>query len=173
MDLDLTGRTAFVSGSTQGIGHAVAAALVAEGMSVVVHGRDEGRVAGAVARLGATAPSPDVRVHGVAADVADPDGVARLLSELDAFGESGVDVPAHMVHYGVTKAALLALGNGLAKLTRGTAVTVNTVLGGPTWSDGVADAVEGLARQQGLDPAALRTARRATDLAARPVHRAR
>jgi NAD(P)-dependent dehydrogenase (short-subunit alcohol dehydrogenase family) len=218
MDLDLTGRTAFVSGSTQGIGHAVAAALVAEGMSVVVHGRDAGRVEDAVARLVAAAPSPAVRVHGIAADVAERAEVGRLLAELDALGpvdvlvnnvglfgvaaftdvdddewhrylevnlmsavrlsrhllppmlergwgrvlfvgsESGVDVPAHMVHYGVTKAALLALGNGLAKLTRGTAVTVNTVLGGPTWSDGVADAVEGLARQQGLDPAALRTA---------------
>lgn len=64
--------------------------------------------------------------------------------------ESGVNVPADMVHYGVSKAAMIALGNGLAKLTRGTAVTVNTILGGPTYSDGVAEAVEGIARAQDL-----------------------
>lgn len=63
--------------------------------------------------------------------------------------ESGVDVPGDMIHYGVTKAATIALGNGLAKLTRGTQVTVNTVLGGPTYSDGVADAVERIAAAQG------------------------
>jgi len=62
--------------------------------------------------------------------------------------ESGVSVPADMVHYGVTKAAMLALSNGLAKRTRGTAVTVNTVLGGPTYSDGVASAIEQIARSQ-------------------------
>jgi NAD(P)-dependent dehydrogenase (short-subunit alcohol dehydrogenase family) len=59
--------------------------------------------------------------------------------------ESGVNVPADMIPYGVTKAAMIALGNGLAKRTRGTAVTVNTVLGGPTYSDGVASAVEAVA----------------------------
>lgn len=64
--------------------------------------------------------------------------------------ESGVNVPAQMVHYGMTKAAMLALGNGLAKLTRGTQVTVNTVLGGPTYSHGVAQAVEGIAHTQGI-----------------------
>jgi NAD(P)-dependent dehydrogenase (short-subunit alcohol dehydrogenase family) len=62
--------------------------------------------------------------------------------------ESGVDVPADMTHYGVTKAGMLALGNGLAKTTRGTGVTVNTVLGGPTYSDGVAQTVAGIARAQ-------------------------
>ncbi|GIT78744.1 hypothetical protein LLS1_04130 [Leifsonia sp. LS1] len=64
--------------------------------------------------------------------------------------ESGVNVPADMVHYGVTKAAMIALGNGLAKRTRGTAVTVNTILGGPTYSDGVAAAVEAIAEQQAI-----------------------
>lgn len=59
--------------------------------------------------------------------------------------ESGVDVPADMMPYGVTKAGMIALANGLAKLTRGTAVTVNTILGGPTHSDGVADAVAEIA----------------------------
>jgi NAD(P)-dependent dehydrogenase (short-subunit alcohol dehydrogenase family) len=64
--------------------------------------------------------------------------------------ESGVNVPADMLHYGVTKAAMIALGNGLAKLTRGSAVTVNTILGGPAYSDGVAAVVDGLAASQGL-----------------------
>jgi len=64
--------------------------------------------------------------------------------------ESGVNVPADMVHYGVSKAAVLALSNGLAKLTRGTDVTVNTILGGPTFSDGVADTVGAIARSQSM-----------------------
>lgn len=64
--------------------------------------------------------------------------------------ESGVNVPADMLHYGVTKAGILALANGLAKLTRGTAVTVNTILGGPTYSDGVASAIEQIAVAQSM-----------------------
>ncbi|MCQ6270135.1 SDR family NAD(P)-dependent oxidoreductase [Pseudarthrobacter sp. R1] len=64
--------------------------------------------------------------------------------------ESGVNIPADMTHYGVTKAGMLALSNGLAKLTRGTGVTVNTILGGPTFSDGVANTVRGIAEAQRL-----------------------
>jgi NAD(P)-dependent dehydrogenase (short-subunit alcohol dehydrogenase family) len=64
--------------------------------------------------------------------------------------ESGVNVPADMTHYGVTKAGLIALGNGLAKLTRGTGVTVNTILGGPTYSEGVARTVEQIAASRQL-----------------------
>lgn len=64
--------------------------------------------------------------------------------------ESGVNIPADMTHYGVTKAGMLALSNGLAKLTRGTGVTVNTILGGPTYSDGVASAVQNIAQAQRL-----------------------
>ncbi|MBT2501765.1 SDR family NAD(P)-dependent oxidoreductase [Curtobacterium sp. ISL-83] len=69
--------------------------------------------------------------------------------------ESGVNVPVDMVHYGVTKAAVIALANGLAKRTRGTAVTVNTVLGGPTYSDGVAATVESIAADQQVPAAVL------------------
>ncbi|HCJ49769.1 MAG TPA: hypothetical protein DHW40_10650 [Microbacterium sp.] len=72
--------------------------------------------------------------------------------------ESGVNVPAEMIPYGVTKAAMIALGNGLAKLTRGAAVTVNTVLGGPTYSDGVASVVESLAAAQGAPAVAIKAA---------------
>ena len=216
MDLDIAGRRAFVSGSSQGIGYAVARALAAEGASVVVNGRAGGGVDGAVARLRAEVPGADVT--GIAADLGDADEVDRLLDRLDRlegvdilvnnvglFGltsfadiddatwqtyldvnllsavrlsrrlmppmlergtgrivlissESGVNVPGDMVHYGVTKAALIALGNGLAKLTRGTGVTVNTVLGGPTWSEGVAGAVHQVAAAQGLDPDAMKDA---------------
>jgi NAD(P)-dependent dehydrogenase (short-subunit alcohol dehydrogenase family) len=222
MDLQLTGSRAFISGSTQGIGYAIASALLAEGAEVVVNGRDDDRVHDAVARL--RAEHPGAAVSGIAADFAQSDQVQRLIAELgdldhlDGSGtidilinnvglfevrplddisdddwsryfevnvmsgvrlsrallpgmterghgrivfiasESGVNVPADMIHYGVTKAGMLALSNGLAKLTRGTGVTVNTILGGPTYSDGVAGAIEGIAEAQGVSPADLKSA---------------
>lgn len=205
MDLQLSGKRALISGSTRGIGFAVAQALTAEGADVVLHGRSTAAVRDAIDRL--RAEDGDAQVSGIAADVEDDDQVARLLDALEwadvlvnnvgvfevkAHGdltdgdwrrmfdvnvlsavrlsrrllpgmldrgwgriimissESGVDVPADMLHYGVSKAAMMALGNGLAKLTRGTEVTVNTVLGGPTYSDGVAHAVRHVAEQQGV-----------------------
>jgi NAD(P)-dependent dehydrogenase (short-subunit alcohol dehydrogenase family) len=205
MELQLTGKRAFVSGSTQGIGYAIAKALASEGAVVVVNGRSENGVQAAVQRLEAEVPG--AVVSGIAADFAHPDEVARLvesLGELDILvnnvglfevarfeeigdrdwqryfdvnvmsgvrlsrhviggmiarnsgriifigSESGVNIPADMIHYGVTKAAILALSNGLAKLTRGTEVTVNTILGGPTYSDGVAHAVEQIADAQSM-----------------------
>ncbi|MCS5732526.1 SDR family NAD(P)-dependent oxidoreductase [Herbiconiux daphne] len=232
MDLHLAGKRAFVSGSTQGIGYAIARALAGEGVSVVINGRDASRVEQAVRALraeaaeaaeaartagvtDATGAAEVAEIGGIAADFADPAQVERLvatLGEVDIlvnnvglfgvtpFGdirdddwqryfdvnvmsgvrlsrallpgmltrgwgrvlfigsESGVNVPADMVHYGATKAAMLAVGNGLAKLTRGTAVTVNSILGGPTYSDGVAGAVDGLAETQGLPAADLKAA---------------
>src|SRR5690606_14101417 len=65
--------------------------------------------------------------------------------------ESGVNIPGNMIHYGMTKAAMTAVSNGLSKLTIGTEVTVNTILGGPTYSDGVATAIELNATNQNLD----------------------
>lgn len=205
MDLQLTGKKAFVSGSTQGIGYAVATALAAESAAVILNGRTQERVDAAVRRL--LAEQPDADVSGIAADLGDAASIARLLPALDdldilvnnvgmfelkAFdeitdadweryfaldlmsgvrlsrhvlgrmlakgrgrivfigSESGVNVPGDMVHYGVMKAGTIALANGLAKLTRGTAVTVNTVLGGPTYSDGVAETVHQIAAAQGM-----------------------
>lgn len=205
MDLDLGERSAFVSGSTAGIGLAIARSLLQEGADVIINGRDERRVADAVAGLRAEFPRADV--DGVAADFASDDEATALcdrlpdvdilvnnvgLFEQRAFAdiddaawrhyidvnvlsgvrlsrrmlpgmidrgwgrvvfvssESGVDVPGDMIHYGASKAAVAAIANGLAKLTRGTAVTVNTVLGGPTFSDGVAAAVTAVAAQSGL-----------------------
>ncbi|MCM3779655.1 SDR family NAD(P)-dependent oxidoreductase [Microbacterium hydrocarbonoxydans] len=213
MDLRLQGKRAFISGSSQGIGFAIATALAAEGAEVVLNGRDTGRLDGAVQRL--RAECPDAMVSGLAADFADAEAVARLidflgdvdilvnnvglfgLADFAAIGdeewsrylevnlmsgvrlsralldgmlrrgwgrivfvssESGVNVPGDMVHYGVTKAAMLALANGLAKLTRGTAVTVNSVLGGPTYSEGVAASVEAIARSSGTSESEMREA---------------
>lgn len=213
MDLGLQGKRAFISGSSQGIGYAVAAALAAEGVEVVLNGRDAGRLDDAVGRL--RDEQPGARVSGLAADFSDASEVTRLtetLGDVDIlvnnvglFGladfasitdqewahyfevnvmsgvrlsravlggmlergwgriifmssESGVNVPADMVHYGMTKAAMLAVANGLAKLTRGTSVTVNTVLGGPTFSDGVAASVAAVAEAQGLPAEAMKSA---------------
>ncbi|MGC2777241.1 MAG: SDR family oxidoreductase [Bradyrhizobium sp.] len=63
--------------------------------------------------------------------------------------ESAVNIPTEMIHYGTTKTAQLSVSRGLAKLTRGTGVTVNAVLPGPTMSEGVATFVRDLARQNG------------------------
>lgn len=211
--MKLNGRRAFVSGSTQGIGYAIAKGLLAEGASVVINGRSQEKVDRAVQEL--EAGDSDAPVSGIVADFEDPQETARLvdalgevdilvnnvgLFELASFGdigdddwqryfeinvmsgvrlarhalpnmlengwgrilfigsESGVNIPADMVHYGVTKAAMLALSNGLAKLTRGTEVTVNTILGGPTYSDGVADTVSALSQAQDVSAEALKAA---------------
>lgn len=213
MDFKLEGKQVFVSGSTQGIGYAVAATCAAEGAAVVLNGRSSQRVDDAVERLRASVPGGDI--SGIAADFADPQHVRTLLDALgpvdvlvnnvglfdvapfaeigdeewlryfevnvmsgvrlsrhvlDAMlakgwgriifigTESAVDVPSEMIHYGASKAAALALSNGLAKLTRGTGVTVNTVLGGPTYSDGVAHTVEQVASERSMSPDALKSA---------------
>jgi NAD(P)-dependent dehydrogenase (short-subunit alcohol dehydrogenase family) len=213
MDLQLNGKRAFVSGSTQGIGYAIAQALLREGATVVINGRSAGRVEQAVQQLQIEVPG--VTVSGIVADFEQPDHVENLLDslgdvdilvnnvglfELSPFedisddswqryfevnvmggvrlsrrtlkgmlakgwgriifigSESGVNIPADMVHYGVTKAAMLALGNGLAKLTRGTEVTVNTILGGPTYSDGVAETVNQIAQAQAMPAEDLKAA---------------
>jgi NAD(P)-dependent dehydrogenase (short-subunit alcohol dehydrogenase family) len=62
--------------------------------------------------------------------------------------ESGLHIPLEMIHYGVTKTAQIALARGLAETTRGTAVTVNSVLPGPTLSEGINTFIENLAREQ-------------------------
>lgn len=205
MDLQLTGKTAFISGSTQGIGYATATALAGEGADVILNGRDPQKLTEAVDRLRREVPGASV--SGLPADFAVAEDVDRLcdqipivdilinnvgLFELKPFekisdddwrlyfevnvlsgvrlarrlmpsmlergwgrivfvsSESGVNIPAEMIHYGTSKTAMLSVGNGLAKLTKGTAVTVNSVLGGPTYSDGVAATVKTLAAAQSL-----------------------
>lgn len=201
MNIDLTGRRAVVSGSTAGIGLAIAKGLAAAGASVVVNGRGENRVAAAVAAVRAEGRAADVR--GITADLATPEGVAALIAqapdadilvnnlgagEFKAFGditdddwrglidlnvmsgvrlsrhylprmiaagwgrivfissESGVNIAPDMIHYGVTKAAQLAVSRGLAETASGTGVTVNAVLPGPTRSEKVGAMVADAAR---------------------------
>ena len=62
--------------------------------------------------------------------------------------ESALQIPAEMIHYGVTKTAQLAVSRGLAELTKGTNVTVNSVLPGPTLSEGVGGFLDSLAKGQ-------------------------
>jgi NAD(P)-dependent dehydrogenase (short-subunit alcohol dehydrogenase family) len=205
MNLQLEGKRALVSGSTAGIGWAIAAGLAAEGAEVVVNGRTEARVASAVQQI--QARHPRARLRGVAADLGTADGCARMVREVPevdvlvnnlgifaavpfeeipdadwmrffevnvlsgvrlarAFlpgmkardwgrilfisSESALQIPVEMIHYGTTKTAQLAVSRGLAETTRGTGVTVNAILAGPTRSEGVATFVEGLAAQQGV-----------------------
>ena len=213
MDLQLSNTTAFISGSTQGIGYAVAKTLAGEGVAVTLNGRDPVKLAAAVEKLAHEVPG--ATVDGIAADFAEPEQVERLCAELPDVdilinnvglfdlkpfeeipadewrryfevntlsavrlarrllpamlargrgrmvfisSESGVNVPADMIHYGASKAAMMAVANGLAKLTKGTGVTVNTVLGGPTYSDGVAATVEHLASATGQSVAQMKQA---------------
>jgi NAD(P)-dependent dehydrogenase (short-subunit alcohol dehydrogenase family) len=207
MDLELRDRRAVVTGSTAGIGLAIAVELAREGAAVVVNGRTAARVEEAMRRVRERAPGAEV--NGVAADLGTVEGAAHLLAaapETDILvnnvgifeakpfaeigdedwarllevnvlsgvrlsrhhlprmlerrwgrilfisSESALQIPAEMIHYGVTKTAQLGLARGLAELTRGTAVTVNCILAGPTASEGAGQFVERLARQQGKAP---------------------
>jgi NAD(P)-dependent dehydrogenase (short-subunit alcohol dehydrogenase family) len=201
MNIDLKGKTALVTGSTVGIGHAIAKGLALVGASVVVNGRTQAKVDAAVAALGKSAPGSKVR--GVAADVSTAAGCNTLVAALpdvdilvnnagifepkgffdipDAdwsrffevnvmsgvrlsraympgmlkrnwgrivfiSSESALNIPKEMIHYGMTKTAQLAVSRGLAEMTRGTAVTVNSVLPGPTLSEGVEVFVKDIAK---------------------------
>jgi NAD(P)-dependent dehydrogenase (short-subunit alcohol dehydrogenase family) len=69
--------------------------------------------------------------------------------------ESAINIPLEMIHYGVTKTAQLAVARGLAEMTAGTGITVNSVLPGPTASEGIKTFVEQMAEEQGKDEDAL------------------
>jgi NAD(P)-dependent dehydrogenase (short-subunit alcohol dehydrogenase family) len=214
MNIDLSGKTALVTGSTAGIGFAIAKGLVEAGAQVLLNGRKEASIKAAAARLAETvARGKTFAVRGIVADVSTPAGCDALLAaqpdvdilvnnagifEPKSFfdipdedwerffdvnvmsgvrlsraylpgmlkrnwgriifisSESALNIPTEMIHYGMTKTAQLAISRGLAKLTRGTAVTVNSVLPGPTMSEGVETFVKDLAKQNGqsLDEAA-------------------
>ena len=199
MDLQLEGKRALVTGSTAGIGLAIAAALAKEGARVIVNGRTQERVDRAIEASGAA--------EGIAADLGTEAGaravttrfpeVDILVNNLGIFepkpfreipdedwrrffevnvlsgvrlsrhyigpmleknqgrivfisSESGLQIPAEMIHYGMTKTAQLAISRGLAETTKGTGVTVNAVLPGPTASEGVGEFVASLARGKGV-----------------------
>jgi NAD(P)-dependent dehydrogenase (short-subunit alcohol dehydrogenase family) len=202
MDLQLKGKTALVSGSTAGIGYAIAETLAREGARVIVNGRTQAAVDQAVAKLKAAGgnvegfagdlstaaaaeqlgkkfPDIDILVNNLGIfepkafeDIPDADwsrffevnvlsGVR--LSRLYLPGmkkrdwgrivfissESAVQIPAEMIHYGMTKTAQLAVSRGLAESLAGTGITVNCVLPGPTKSRGVVDFVDTLAKAEG------------------------
>jgi NAD(P)-dependent dehydrogenase (short-subunit alcohol dehydrogenase family) len=209
MDLKLTNKLALVSGSTAGIGLAIAASLAAEGARVIVNGRTQPAVDGAVAKIKAAAPGA---VYGFAGDLGTAaaaeelvrrhPGIEILVNSLGIFepkpfeeipdadwmrffevnvlsgvrlarlvlpgmrqanwgriifisSESAVQIPAEMIHYGMTKTAQLAVSRGLAEAVAGTGITVNCILPGPTRSRGVGDFVETLAQSTGTSSAAV------------------
>lgn len=205
MDLKLQGKSAFVSGSTAGIGLAIVQTLAQEGASVIINGRSEQRVAEAIAKI--KQDTPTAKVSGIVADAATKAGVEKIFEQIPhvdilinnlgiyepkAFfeitdeewlnifevnvlsgirlsrqylqkmldqnwgriifisSESGIQIPVEMIHYGTTKTAQLAISRGLAEITVGTGVTVNSVLPGPTRSEGVDDFVSKLASERGI-----------------------
>jgi NAD(P)-dependent dehydrogenase (short-subunit alcohol dehydrogenase family) len=200
MNLELSGKRALVTGSTAGIGYAIAEALAREGADVIVNGRTEDRVEQAIQSIRKS--HPQASVEGLAADLGNADGVRAavqrcpevdiLVNNLGIFdpkpfekipdeewfrffevnvmsgvrlsrsylpgmkkrnwgrivfisSESAVQIPAEMIHYGMTKTAQLAISRGLAETTAGTGVTVNAVLPGPTASEGVNEFVDRMA----------------------------
>lgn len=192
MKIDLSGKTAIVTGSTAGIGYAIAKGLAQAGAAVVLNGRTASAVEAALAKL--RLEVADANIRGVAADVGSAAGCAVLLAaqpsadilvnNVGIYGpqdffeiadaewtrffevnvmsgvrlsraylpgmvqrqwgrvlflssESGLNIPADMIHYGFTKTAVLSISRGLAKRVAGTGVTVNAILPGPTLSDGL------------------------------------
>jgi len=205
MKIELNGRKALVTGSTAGIGRAIAEGLARAGASVVINGRTRERVDVAVKELRALLPDADF--IGVVADVSTAEGSASLAAQvddvdilvnnagtahpkgffeqndadwLDLFqlnvmsgvrasrqympgmmargwgrvvfisSESAIAVPKEMIDYGVTKTAQLAVSRGLAELGKGTGVTVNAVLPGPTRSEIMGNWMKASAKEQGI-----------------------
>lgn len=203
MDLKLTGKVDLVTGSTAGIGFAIAHSLAREGAHVYVNGRTQERVDAAIAAIESHAAA--VKIDGVVADFSSSAGAEAVIAKLPAVdvlvnnvgifepkpfaeipdadwyrffqinvmsgvqlsrhylagmlkknwgrilfisSESGVQIPPEMVHYGMTKTAQIAVARGIAESVAGTGVTSNSILAGPTESEGVVDFVEALAKQQ-------------------------
>jgi len=205
MNLGLQAKLAVVSGSTAGIGLAIAATLAAEGAKVVVNGRTQARVDAAIKTIQQRIASADL--IGVAADLGTAAGVDAFLRQVPAAdilinnlgifdpkpfleipdadwmrffevnvlsgvrlaraylpgmlkenwgriifisSESAQHIPAEMIHYGMTKTAQVAVARGLAESVAGTGVTVNSVLPGPTASEGVGGFLENMAKRQNI-----------------------
>jgi NAD(P)-dependent dehydrogenase (short-subunit alcohol dehydrogenase family) len=194
VQIDLSGHRALVTGSTAGIGYAIADALVECGATVIVNGRDTARVDEAVGWL--RDKHPQAEILGVVADIGTAEGVRTIIDssgDVDVMvlnaaiygtaefadipdeewqqyydvnvmsavrlcrhyaprmaeanwgrivmiaSEAAVHIHPQMVHYGVSKIALLALARGVAASYPGTGLTVNAVLPGPTRSRGVTE----------------------------------
>ncbi|MGM0544926.1 MAG: SDR family NAD(P)-dependent oxidoreductase [Pseudomonadota bacterium] len=205
MQIDLSGKHAIITGSTAGIGFAIAEGLANAGAEVVITGRTQQRVDDAIATLKQHAPN--AKATGVAADLGTAEGCQALtdqqpetdilINNVGIFGpqdffevddatwqqffdvnimsavrlsrhyalgmrernwgriqflssESGINIPSEMVHYGMTKSALLSVSRGLAKVLSGTNVTVNAILPGPTRSEGVLNMIGEIAEKEGV-----------------------
>jgi NAD(P)-dependent dehydrogenase (short-subunit alcohol dehydrogenase family) len=203
VDVKLAGKVALVTGSTAGIGFAIAKSLAGEGAHVYVNGRTQPRVDAALAAIRSYTKAG--KVDGIAADLSGARGAEAIITalpEVDVLvnnvgifepkpfteipdsdwlrffevnvmsgvrlsrhylsgmlkknwgriifisSESAVQIPAEMVHYGMTKTAQVAVARGIAESVAGTGVTSNSVLAGPTESEGVAVFVEAMAKQQ-------------------------
>jgi NAD(P)-dependent dehydrogenase (short-subunit alcohol dehydrogenase family) len=199
MDLHLTNKLALVSGSTKGIGLAIATGLAREGTRTIINGRTEKSVSDALAKIRQAVPQ--AKLESFTGDLSDAETTGNLFKKFPAVdilvnnlgifepkpfeqipdddwrrffeinvlsgvrlsraylpgmknknwgrvifisSESGIQIPAEMVHYGMTKTAQLAVSRGLAETCAGTGVTVNAVLPGPTRSDGVDEFVKQL-----------------------------
>jgi len=208
MNLGLKGKLAVVTGSTVGIGFAIAAALAEEGARIFINGRTQARVDVAIEKL--RQRNRGAEFNGVAADLGTASGVETFLKEaptadilinnlgifeVKAFleisdadwqrffevnvlsgvrlsrhylpamlkknwgriifisSESAQQIPTEMVHYGMTKTAQVSIANGIARSVAGTGVTVNSVLVGPTTSEGVGTFLQDVARHQGISVA--------------------
>jgi NAD(P)-dependent dehydrogenase (short-subunit alcohol dehydrogenase family) len=208
MNFGLQGKLAAVTGSTAGIGLAIAATLAQEGARVVINGRTQERVdaalhtlrlnnrgaefTGVAADLGTTSgieaffagvPTADILVNNLGIfevkpflEITDEDwhrffdvnvlsGVRLSRQYLPYMlkrnwgriifisSESAQQIPVEMVHYGMTKTAQVAIANGIARSVAETGVTANSILVGPTASEGVGNFLRDMARQQGISPA--------------------
>lgn len=208
MDLKLKNKVALVTGSTAGIGYAIAKSLANEGVELYINGRDKIKIDKAIEKLKAETGNENIK--GIAADFSDKAQIDNLIAQLPEVdilvnnvgifepkeftaitdedwlrfyevnvlsgvrlsrayfdkmisknwgriifisSESAYQIPAEMIHYGVTKTAQIAVARGLAELTKHTAVTVNTVLPGPTLSEGVGDFMTALATDKGVSNA--------------------
>jgi len=205
MNLQLENKTALVTGSSQGIGFAIAEALGREGATVVINSNKRELVDPAIERLSKVVPG--IRAIAAVADLTDAGSTEDLLRKVPAVdilvnsvgfyvakefqeisdqewdemmnlnfmsgvrlsraylpgmkernwgriifisSESGVKIPREMIHYGVSKAAQIAVARGLAETTSGTAVTVNSVLPGPTRSEGVEAFIQQMVTSRGV-----------------------
>jgi NAD(P)-dependent dehydrogenase (short-subunit alcohol dehydrogenase family) len=207
MDLQLQDKIAFISGSTAGIGFAIATRFLKEGAEVIINGRAQDSIEKAITELRARVPG--AKVSGIAADFSKVEEVNALIGQLppvdilinnagifepkpfadipdeDWFrffevnvmsgirlsrhcfpqmmardwgriifisSESAVFIPDEMIHYGMTKTAQIAVSRGLAELSKGSRVTVNSILPGPTRSKGVGTFLEDLAASGNKTP---------------------
>jgi NAD(P)-dependent dehydrogenase (short-subunit alcohol dehydrogenase family) len=208
MDLGLKAKLAIVSGSTAGIGFAIAATLAREGARIVINGRTPQRVSAAAERIRMELRGAEVTE--APADLGTAEGVGKLIEQVPSAdilvnnlgifdpkpfleipdsewlrfyevnvmsgvrltrhylpgmlerkwgrvifisSESGQQIPAEMVHYGMTKTAQIAIARGIAESVPGSGVTVNSILAGPTASEGVGDFVQSMAKGRGVSPA--------------------